>query len=225
MTVALGQSDIIDLENWGIPDLDLQRPGWDVPARENWQIESRFRQTSVRAKTSTLFSRFNRHYLSVRMHRRKKELPEKVIDLTFVEPQPREIKDYHYKLWFAAACLLILPAAIFALVPLSWWWLIAPVGAALVLVAVALRRHRHCFEFLALNSDVVLFTIDAWPSDDIKRNAFIEAMCASIVLGQRQLPEGKGRIPRAVSEMRRLSAEGVITKEQYEAIKRNWFAL
>lgn len=223
MTVALGQTDIIDLDSWDVPSRDLNRPDRAIPPRSAWQIECRFRQTSVRARSSTLFSRFNRHYLSIQTHRRKKELPEKVIDLTFVEPQPREIRDFYYKLWFAAACLITVPAAIYSLVPASLWWLVPPFGVAMVLAAVALRRRRHCFEFLALNSEVALFSVDA--ADQARVAALIESVCTGIAMGQRQLPEGKGKVPLAVSEMRRLSADGVITKEQYEVIKRNWFAL
>lgn len=225
MTVALGQTDVIDLDSWGVPNLDLQRQGYDVPPRSDWRIESRFRQTSVRNKTSTLFRQFNRHYLSIQTHRRKKELPEKVIDLTFVEPQPREIREYHLKLWLVVACLLALPAAIYSLVPVSLLWLVSLIGIAIVLAVVAFRGRQHRFDFVALNSDVVLFSVDARASGENRVAAFIEAVSASIGIGQRHLPEGKERIPLAVSEMRRLSVEGVITKEQYEEVKRNWFAL
>lgn len=225
MTFAVNQSDIINLDSWGVPNLELQRPGWEVPPRESWQVDSKLRQTNARANTSTLFERFNQHYLLVTTHRRTKALPEQVIDLTFVEPTPREVRDFRYKLWFAAACLLTLPAALYSFAPVALLWLLAPVGVALVLIGLALRLRRHCYEFLALNSDVVLFQVDATVSDEARMAAFVEGICHGIVRGQAQLPEGKARIPLAVAEMRRLSESGVISKEQYESIKQNWFSL
>lgn len=225
MTVALGQTDIINMDSWGVPDLELERPGWGVPPRDSWQIDSKMRQTNVRAKTSTLFKRFNQHFLVVNTHKRTRELPEKIIDLTFVDPTPREVKDYRIKLWFAAICLLTLPAAIYSFLPAALLWLLAPVGLAVVLMALALRLRKHCYEFLALNSDVVLFRIDALVSDEARLTKFIDGILAGIARGQAQLPAGKQRIPLAVSEMRRLSESGVISKEQYETIKRNWFTL
>lgn len=225
MTVALGQSDIINLDSWGAPNLELQRPGWEVPPRDSWRIDSKLRQTNARAKTSTLFKRFNQHYLLVTTHRRTRELPEQVIDLTFVDPTPREVKDYQYKLWFAATCLLTLPAAIYSFLPAALLWLLAPVGVALGLIGLALRLRKHCYEFLALNSDVVLFQVDIMVSDEARAAAFVEGICNGIARGQAQLPEGKQRIPLAVAEMRRLSESGVISKEQYETIKQNWFSL
>ncbi|MBW0147516.1 hypothetical protein [Marinobacter arenosus] len=223
MTVAVSQSDIIDLDNWAAPNLELQRPGWELPPRETWQVNSKLRQTNVRAKTSTLFKRFNQHYLLISTHRRTKELPEQVLDLTFVDPAPREVKDNRYKLWFVAICLLTLPAAIYSFLPAAPLWLLAPAVVALGLMALALRLRRHCYEFVALNSDVVLFRLDAKLSDEARLALFIEGLCAGITRGQSQLPTGKRRIPLAVAEMRRLAEEGIITKEQYETIKQNWF--
>lgn len=225
MTVAVSQSDIIDLDSWGAPNLEMQRTGWEVPPRESWQIDSKLRQTSVRAKTSTLFQRFNQHYLLITRHWRTRELPEQVIDLTFVEPIPREIKDYRYKNWFAATCLLTVPAALYSFLPVSPLWFLAPVAVALLLMGLALRQRKHCYEFLALNSDVVLFQMDAKVPDEARMAAFVEGLRHATVRSQAQLPEGKRRIPLAVAEMRRLSESGVISKEQYEAIKQNWFAL
>ncbi|WP_139229882.1 hypothetical protein [Marinobacter daqiaonensis] len=221
----MDQAENINLDSWNLPGNDMQRQTWAVPPRKTWRVENKFRQTSGRGKTSTLFKRFNGHYLSIKTHRRRKELPEQVIDLTFVEPTPREVKDYRYALWFFSVCLLILPASVYSLVPFSPLWLGVPVVVSLILMlaAVCLRRHR--FDFLALNSDVVLFYIDALATDQEKVTAFIETVCDGIARGQRQLPVGKQRIPLAVVEMRRLAGEGVITSGQYETIKRNWFSL
>ncbi|MFL1406531.1 hypothetical protein ACJO2E_14445 [Marinobacter sp. M1N3S26] len=225
MNVAMEQADNINLDSWSLPSFDVQRQSWDVPPRQEWRIESKFRQTCARAKTSTLFRRFNGHYLAIQTHRRKRELPEQVIDLTFVESQPREVKDHRYTLWFVATCLLTIPAIIYSLVPFSPLWLGAPVVVALLLMVAAVGLRKHHFDFLALNSDVVLFRVDALNSDEERVKAFIETVCAGIERGQRELPEGKQRLPLAVAEMRRLSRDGVITVNQYEAIKRHWFAL
>lgn len=225
MTVAGSQSDIINLDSWGVPSHETQRPEREVPPRESWRIDSKLRQTSVRAKTSTLYTRFNQHYLLITTYRRARELPEQVIDLTFVEATPREVKDYRYKLWFAATCLLTLPAAFYSFLPVAPQWMLALVGMALVLMVLALRQRKHCYEFLALNSDVVLFQVDAMVSDETRVVAFVEGISHAVARSQARLPEGKPRIPLAVAEMRRLSEDGVISKEQYEAIKQNWFSL
>lgn len=223
MNVAMEQTDTINLDSRSLPSFDMQRDGWDIPPRDEWRIQDKFRQTNVRAKTSTLFRRFNGHYLSVSTHRRKKELPEQVIDLTFVEPEAREVMDYRLRLWFAAFCLLTIPAAIYSLVPASSLWLVAPMAIALTLMVMALRWRKHCFEFVALNSETVLFRVDALASDEARVAAFLDALANGIRQGQEQLPEGRERIPLAVAEMRRLSERGVISKEQYETIKHKWF--
>ena len=223
MNVAMEQTDTINLDSWSLPSFEMQRQGWKIPPRDEWRIEGKFRQTNVRAKTSTLFRRFNGHYLSVSTHRRKRELPEQVIDLTFVEPEVREVKDYRLKLWFAAFCLLTIPAAIHSLVPASPLWLVAPVAIALTLMVMALRWRKHCFEFVALNSETVLFRVDALASDEARVAAFLDALANGIRQGQNQLPGGREQIPLAVAEMRRLSHEGIITPDDYETIKQNWF--
>ncbi|WP_189573990.1 hypothetical protein [Marinobacter zhanjiangensis] len=217
------QAENIDLDSWSLPGYGLQRQSWGVPPRDRWQVENRFRQTSARARTSTLFKRFNGHYMVIRSHRGKKELPEQIIDLTFVEPQPREVKDYHYTLWFVATCLLTIPATVYSLVPFSPLWLGVPVVVALMLMVAAVGLRRHHYDFLALNSDVVLFRVDALASEQAKVAAFIETVCDGIARGQRELPRGRQRVPLAVAEMRRLHQERVITGRQYEAIKKNWF--
>ncbi|MFC4258863.1 hypothetical protein ACFOZ5_07445 [Marinobacter lacisalsi] len=225
MNVVMDQAENINLDNWSLPGYGMQRQSWGVPPKDTWRVENKFRQTNARSKTSTLFKRFNGHYIAVQSHRRKKELPEQIIDLTFVEPQPREVKDYRYTLWFVATCLLTIPAIVYSLVPFSPLWLGVPVITALILMVAAVRLRRHHFDFLALNSDVVLFRVDALASDQARVGAFLETVCAGISLGQRDLPEGKQRVPLAVAEMRRLHKEGVITGAQYEIIKKNWFAL
>lgn len=223
MTAAMTDAYEINLDSLGTPDLDLQRQSWEVPSRESWRVENRFRQTNLRAKTSTLFQRFNQHYLLIQGHKKTKELPEKVLDLTFVEPQPREVIDNQLKLWGAAVAVMALPALALYLLPVSLLWLAVPLGLSLLLAALANRWRRHCYEFFALNSDVVLFTIDARGTDEKKASAFVEILGHAIAYSQRQLPDGKRRIPFAVAEMRRLSDQNIITKEQYEQIKRNWF--
>lgn len=71
-----------------------------------------------------------------------------------------------YGLWFAAVCLLTVPAFTYSLVPLPASWLLAPLLAGVALMVVAARLRRHRFDFLALNSDVVLFSVDATVSDE-----------------------------------------------------------
>lgn len=225
VNAVMEQAENINLDTWSPPGYDLQRQSRTLPPRESWRVENKFRQTCIRARTSTLFKRFNGHYLAIRRHRRKKELPEQVVDLTFVDPRPREVKSHGYTLWFAAICLLTIPAVVHSLVPASPLWLVAPIGAALVLMVMAARRRKHHFDFLALNSDVVLFSVDALATDEARVAAFIETVCAGIDVGQRRLPRGKQQVPLAVAEMRRLSQAGLISHDQYEAIKRNWFAL
>lgn len=223
MTAIMSHADEINMDSLAVPDFEMQRQSWDVPGRESWRIESRFRQTNIRAKKSTLFQRFNRHYLLIQEHKRTKELPEKVIDLTFVEHEPREIKDNQVKLWAAASVMAVLPPAIIYLLQLPLVWMAAPILLAMILGAFAWRRRRHCFDFVALNSDAVLFSINALGTEAEKVAAFIESLRGAIALGQQQLPDGKRRIPLAVSEMRRLSDQDIITKAKYEEIKRNWF--
>ncbi|QSP95101.1 hypothetical protein LPB19_01370 [Marinobacter salinisoli] len=225
MSLAVEHTDNINLDSLNLPSFDLQRQGWEIPPREQWRVDGKFRQTLLRKKTSTLFQRFNGHYLAINTHRRKKELPQQVLDLTFVDPQPREVKNYRYGLWFAAICLLTIPAAIHSLVPSSPAWLLAPILTGLLLMVGAWRWRNHYFEFRALNSNVVLFRVDAMTNEEARVIAFVDAVCKGINRGQSQLPEGKGRIPLAVAEMRRLAKEGVISDDDYETIKQNWFRL
>ena len=225
MNVALEQADNINLDSWALPNLEVQRQGGKVPPRQEWRIETKFRQTCNRTNTSTLFKRFNGHYLAIKTSRRKKERPEQIIDLTFVEPKPREVKDQRYTLWFVATCLLTIPAFVYSLVPFSPLWLGAPVILSLILMVAAVAMRRHHYDFTALNSDVVLFRVDALSAEEDRVKAFVEATCHGIARGQRELPEGRQRLPLAVAEMRRLSEAGVITCAQYESIKRHWFRL
>lgn len=225
MTVAVSRDDVIELDRWSVPDLELERDCWIVPPRDSWRIDRRLRQTRVSAKTSTLFTRFSSHYLLVQTNRRKKDLPEQVIDLTFVQEEPREIRDYQLILWLAGALCLAIPAALYSAFTAPLPWLVAPILVALVFVVVAVRSSRHVFEFRALNSDVVLFTIDARMPNRERVELFMTELREGILRGQRHLPDGKGRIPLAVADMRRLSETGVITHEQYEQIKRNWFSI
>lgn len=225
MNVAMEQAESITLDHWSLPSPDVQRQTQDLPPRSEWRVENKLRQSDDRAKTSTLFKCFNGHYLSIKTHRRRKELPERVIDLAFVEPQPREVKDYRYPLWFVAVCLMTAPAIVYSLIPASPVWLAAPVAMAVVLMTAALRLRQHRFDFLALNSNIVLFSLNARDSDQAKATGFRETVCAGIVTGQTQLPEGKQRVPLAVADMRRLSEQGVITSDQYQTLKKRWFAL
>lgn len=219
------QAESITLDQWNLPGTDLERQNWDVPPQRDRRVEGKFRQNFARSGTSVLFRLFNGHFLAIKRHQRKKALPEQVIDLTFVEPRPREVKYQGYGLWFVAVCLLTVPAFTYSLVPLPASWLLAPLLAGVALMVVAARLRKHRFDFLALNSDVVLFSVDATVSDEATVTALVEAVCRAIALGQRQLPDGKRRLPLAVTEMRRLSRDGVITVDQYETIKGAWFAL
>ncbi len=223
MTVASNQTETINLDHWVLPDLELERQGWGVPQRDTWKADSRFRQANTRRKTGTVFTRFNRHFLSIQAYHKKRPLPEAVIDLAFLEQPPREIRDYKPRLWLAAASLLTIPLALFSLLPTDPLWLIPPVATALMLIVIALQLRQHYFEFLALNSDVVVFRLDAGLPDKVRADAFVEELSACIADAQRGLPSGRQRIPVAVAEMRRLSEDGVISREQYEAIKQNWF--
>lgn len=225
MNVAIEQADNITLDHWSLPGLEMQRQDWEVPPREQWRVETKFRQVSSRSKACTLFRRFNGHFLAIQTHRRKKALPEQVVDLTFVEPRPRVVKDQRYPLWFAAACLMIIPAVTYSLVPVPPLWFLAPLVLALGLALAAAGLRKHHVDFLALNSDVVLFRLDARGADPVQLQAFVDSLCAGVAAGQNQLPEGKRRVPLAVAEMRRLAEQGVITREQYETVKRNWFLL
>lgn len=223
MTMARQQIEAIDLDHWALPDLELERQGWGVPKRDTWKADSQFRQINPSRKTGTLFTRFNRHFLSIQGYQRQKPLPEAVIDLAFLEAAPREVKDYKPRLWLAAACLLTVPVALFSLVSVNPLWFVPPIVSAMLLMAIALHLRKHFYEFLALNSDVVVFRLDAGLPDKVRVDAFIEELCASIADAQGVLPSGKQLIPVAVAEMRRLSEEGVISKQDYEATKRNWF--
>ncbi|MCG7198420.1 hypothetical protein MD273_01645 [Marinobacter pelagius] len=225
MTMAVTQEDVIELDRWSVPDLEMERDGWSVPPRDSWRIDRRLRQTRVSAKTSTLFTRFSSHYLLIQTNRRKKDLPEQVIDLTFVQEEPREIRDYRLGLWLAGAICMTVPAALYSVFPAPLPWLIAPLILAVVFMSVAVRTTRHVFEFRALNSDVVLFTIDARTPSRERVDLFLNELREGVLRGQRQLPEGKRRIPLAVAEMRRLAESGMIGKDDYEQIKRNWFAM
>ncbi len=223
MTAAMSNAYEINMDSLAVPDFEMQRQNWDVPSRDSWKIETRYRQTNLQAKKSTLFQRFNRHYLLIQEHKRTKELPEKIIDLTFVEQEPIEIKDRKIKLWLAAGLMAVLPSAAIYLLQLPLVWMAVPVVLALILATFAYRRRRHCFEFVALNSDAVLFSVNALGTEADKVVAFVAGLKNAIAFGQRQLPDGKRQIPLAVAEMRRLSDQNIITKEQYEEIKRNWF--
>lgn len=223
MTVASNQTETINLDRWVLPDLELERPGWGVPQRDSWKADSRFRQVHARRKTGTVFTRFNRHFLAIQAYHKQRPLPEAVIDLAFVEPSPREVRDYKPRLWLAVASLMTIPLALFSLLPTDPVWLVPPMATALMLMVIALQLRKHYFEFLALNSDVVVFRVDAGLPDKVRADAFIEELSTSIASVQRGLPTGRQRIPVAVAEMRRLSEDGVISREEYEAIKRNWF--
>lgn len=225
MTTAVSHDDVIELDRWSVPDLELERDCWIVPPRDSWRIDRRLRQTRVSAKTSTLFTRFSSHYLLIQTNRRKKDLPEQVIDLTFVQEEPREIRDYRFWLWLAGALCLAVPAVLYAAFPAPLAWLVVPLFAAVAFMFFAIRSGRHVFEFRALNSDVVLFTIDARTPSRERVDLFLTELREGILRGQRHLPDGKGRIPLAVADMRRLSEAGVIRRDQYEQIKQNWFSI
>ncbi|MBE0487428.1 hypothetical protein [Marinobacter sp.] len=223
MQTLSDQPDVIDLGRWHIPDLELERQGWEPPPRDTWRVERRLRQT--RPGTSTLYTRFNQHYLLLKSHRRKRELPEQVIDLTFVQAQPREVRCYQARLWLAASVLVGLAILAGYGWPVSKLWMLPPMGVALGCAFLAWRNYQHRFEFLALNSDVVVFALEASLPDRQRASQFREEIAQSIQCAGARLPEGRARLPLAIAEMRRLAEIGVISTQDYEQIKRNWFAL
>lgn len=225
MTAISSQEQVIELDRWSVPDLVVERDCWRVPPKERWRIDCRLRQPRSAAKSSMLYTRFSSHYLLIQRTIRKRELPEQVIDLTFVQEEPREVRDYRAGLWLAGALGLALAATLYWLLPALWLWWGIPVVIAVALMVIAVRGRRHVYEFRALNSQVVLFAIDAARPNGDRVGSFLAELREGVRRGQRELPVGRERIPLAVSEMRRLSEAGVITPAQYEQIKKNWFSI
>lgn len=223
MTMATQPSDTINLDSYGTPNLELERQGWGVPRPESWVVDSKFRQTDGRRRTSTLFKRFNRNFLVVRRQRRQRSLPDHIIDLTFVEPQPREIKDNRLWLWGLAMLCLIAPSLVYFVTPYLPLWGAPPVALAMLMMAMAWRGRKHHYEYLALNTDIPLFVVDAGLPKRQAAQDYRTELEGAIAKAQTTLPLGKQRIPLAVTEMRRLYQEGVIRDEDYESAKRCWF--
>ncbi|MDC0662426.1 hypothetical protein [Marinobacter sp. SS21] len=223
MTTALTSANVINLDSLALPAFELERKGWGIPDREDWVIDRKFRQTDARRRFSILFKRFNRHYLAIRTESARRAAREQFIDLTFVEPTPREVRQFHPGIWILALVLVVLPFCLLALLPLRSVWAWLPVALGMTMMAHAWRMRRHYFEFQALNTDIPVFAVDARLPDKARVEVFLHELSDSIAVAQRSLPPGRERIPLAVAEMRRLSEAGVITPEAYDAAKQRWF--
>lgn len=223
MTMAIHAADSIDLDSYGTPNLELERQGWGVPAADTWVVDSKFRQTDSRRRLSTLYKRFNRHFLAIRRQQGQRSLPEQVIDLTFVERQPREVKKHRLLLWGLSLLCLAAPSMVYYLTPYLPLWGSPPVALGLLMMAMAWRGRKHYFEYQALNSDITVFTVDGrFPGKD-QVAAFQAELDSAIERAQAGLPQGKARIPLAVTEMRRLCQAGIIADDDYEVAKQRWF--
>lgn len=223
MTTAIKSADVINLDSYAVPAFELERKGWGIPDREEWKVDSKFRQTDTERRISTLYKRFNRHYLSIKTDSAKRPLPEQFVDLTFIDVEPQEIKQYHLGIWGIALVLALVPIGLLTLLPLRPIWALVPVALGLMLMVLAWRSRQHYFNFRALNTDIPVFSVDARLPDKARVGAFLHELTDSIAVAQRALPPGRDRIPLAVAEMRRLSEAGVITPEDYEAAKQRWF--
>ncbi|WP_375177776.1 hypothetical protein [Marinobacter mobilis] len=224
MTLLMQPSDSINLDSYATPNLELERQGWGVPDPADWIVDSKFRQTDGRRRISTLYKRFNRHYLAIRRQHRQRSLPEQVIDLSFIEREPREIRDDRLWLWALAVMCLLAPSLVYYLTPYLPLWGAPPVALGLLMMAMAWRGRTHDYQYLALHTDTVVFTVDGRLPEQSKVTAFIEELGAAIDTAQKSLPEGRARIPLAVTEMRRLCQAGIIADDDYEAAKGRWFS-
>lgn len=224
MTLVIPSTDCINLDSYATPNLELERQGWGVPNPDAWIVDSKFRQTDGRRRISTLYKQFNRHFLAIRRQHRQRSLPEQVIDLSFVERQPREIRDHCLLLWGLAMLCLLVPSMVYVLTPYLPLWGAPPVALGLLMMAMAWRGRKHYYQYLALNTDIVVFSVDGQLPDKSGVTAFLAELGNAIDRGQASLPEGKARIPLAVTEMRRLSEAGIITDNDYQAAKARWFS-
>lgn len=224
MTMAIQHSDTINLDSYATPSLELERQGWSVPNPETWVVDSKFRQTDGRRRISTLFKRFNRHYLAIRRQHRQRSLPDRVIDLTFVEHQPREVKDNRLWLWGLALLCLSAPSLVYYVTPYLPLWGAPPVALGMLMMAMAWRGRKHYYEFLALNTRIPVISVDGRLPNKQAAQSYLNELGEAITRAQNSLPAGKPRIPLAVTEMRRLYNDGIISEEDYETAKRNWFS-
>lgn len=224
MTQPIPLSDSINLDSYATPNLELERQGWGVPDPDAWIVDSKFRQTDGRRRVSTLYKRFNHHFLAIRRQCGQRSLPEQVIDLSFVEPCPREVRDHCLWLWGLAALCLLAPSLVYYLTPYLPLWGAPPVAMGLLMMAMAWRGRKHYYQYLALNTDVVVFTVEGQLPDKARVSAFLAELEGAIARGQASLPKGKSRIPLAVTEMRRLYHAGIITDADYQVSKGRWFS-
>ncbi len=213
-------SNSINLDHFTLPGAQSEVKSVAIPERKHWKVQDRVRQVTRDGRTHE-YSRFNKRFLEVKTSDKKGRVIEAVVDVSFLQPRAREIKDFKWKFWLMSSLILAGTIVIFAITDIEPQWLMPPVLLSCLIAALAIRLKVNRFEFLAVGSEVPLFSLEAsQPNKDAVRS-FVIKLQDSIEEARLSLPGGKQLIPIAVTEMRRLCKEGLISEQDYETIK--WY--
>ena len=195
-----------------------------IPEGKARKFQSSFAQMDHAGKTHGSFKRFNQRFLEVKKQQRKTVITDAVVDLSFLQETPKEIKSFPWHLIFFA----LLSALIGAMAAYQQWiplpFLLAPVALSASLIALAMKTRIHRFQFLSSNADIPILDINALQPNNATASAFIIDLQQAINTASQLLPRGKQYTPIAIAEMRRLYESGLIDESGYKKIKQSIFS-
>ncbi|WP_141215542.1 hypothetical protein [Hahella sp. CCB-MM4] len=213
-------SNTINLDHFTLPGAQSEVKAAAIPEKKHWKVQDRIIQVTRDGRTHT-YSRFNQRYLEVKTTDRKGREVEAVIDMSFLQSRPRIVKDFKWTLWLLSSLLLAWTITVFAVTDIDPLWLIPTLLLSCLVAALAVRLKVNKYEFLAVGSEIPLFSLEAnQPNKDTVKSLVIKLQ-ENIEEARLSLPGGKQLIPIAVTEMRRLYKEGLISQQDYETIK--WY--
>ncbi|WP_020410956.1 hypothetical protein [Hahella ganghwensis] len=218
--MAANMNNTINLDHFSLPGAQSQIKASAIPERKHWKVQGHLEQKNRKGQVCT-FSRFNLQYLEILTKDQGKQVGDAVVDMSFLQPKAREVKDLKLSMRLLAVLLMTGAVATFFLTDIRPEWLAFPILIGGLTLSLAVRFSTHRYDFLAVGSEVVLFSFQANKPDKEAVKAFVVQLEECIEQARLSLPAGKQLIPIAVTEMRRLYKEGLISEQDYETIK--WY--
>ncbi|NRB37916.1 MAG: hypothetical protein HRU20_05535 [Pseudomonadales bacterium] len=215
----------VNLDDFALPSSPATQQNLTaIPEGKERKIQSQFSQMQDAGKTHCKYSRFNHRFLSIKKQQKNTTLVDGVIDLSFLQAEPKELRHFPLIGFAAAIALLVLTATLYFFELFNPVFLMAPAILSICLLGYTYEKRQHCYHFLSLYGDISLFEINALHPGKELVSAYIIDLQQAISTASGLLPKGKQLTPIAVAEMRRLKESGMISETEYEQLKQAFFA-
>ncbi|MCC1497795.1 hypothetical protein [Alcanivorax sp. 1008] len=189
-----------------------------VPSSNQRRIESRLLQRSPRRDEEVELVLFNGHYVAIR-DRRRPEVPERVINLAYLDPQPT----YHagdiiirVSLVGLVSMLMIIVATVLQPQALLMVAVAAPCLLLLALMSARLGR----WEFRTATGAISVCSVSRELFRHARPRRFVELLAERAEGAQIILPKGNKRLAAELAEHRRMLDSGWLSKRLYESARR-----